>query len=112
MHLKVRSLLERRSPLGTTDPIVMEVLAGARDGDHLQRLRRLLLGCRLLPVELADYESAAALYRSCREAGAPVRRLVDCLIAVVAIKAGVPVLHLDGDFDVLAKHSKLKIARR
>lgn len=91
----------------------MEVLAGARDIEHFGQLRRLMLSCRLLPVEgLATYEQAAALYRSCHEEGATVRRLVDCLIAVVAINAGVPILHHDHDFDLLAQHSALKIARR
>ena len=90
----------------------MELLAGARDDDHLQSLRRLILSCRLLPVDgLADYEHAATIYRSCRRAGVTVRRLVDCLIAAVAINAGTPLLHADTDFDVIARHSSLKIAR-
>ena len=39
------------------------------------------------------------------------RRLIDCLIAAVAIGAGVPVLHRDDDFDVLARHTELDIVR-
>ena len=38
-----------------------------------------------------------------------MRRLIDCLIASVAIRAGVPVLHYDTDFDVLARHTALQI---
>jgi predicted nucleic acid-binding protein len=52
---------------------------------------------------------AAALYRTCRHGGDTVRRLVDCLIAAVAIKAGVPVLHADADFDALARHTQLGV---
>ena len=53
---------------------------------------------------------AAALYRLCRQEGETVRKLIDCLIGAVAIGADVPVLHNDDDFDVLARHTDLKIA--
>jgi hypothetical protein len=58
-----------------------------------------------------DYEQAALLYRNCRRAGETVRRLIDCLIAAHAIRAKVPLLHADSDFDVLARHSALEIDR-
>jgi predicted nucleic acid-binding protein len=32
-----------------------------------------------------------------------VRSLVDCLIAVVAVRSGVELLHRDADYDVLAR---------
>jgi len=38
-----------------------------------------------------------------------VRRLIDCLIAAVAIRADVPVLHADTDFDVLARRTALRL---
>ena len=38
-----------------------------------------------------------------------VRKLIDCLIASVAIRAGVPILHNDADFNVLARHTELQI---
>ena len=37
--------------------------------------------------------------------------MTDCLIAAVAIGAGVAVLHRDDDFDVLARHTELDIIR-
>lgn len=89
----------------------METLAGARDQGELRRLRRLLAHCEYLPVEgPRDYEAAAELYRDCRAGGATVRRLTDCLIAVVALRADVPVLHRDRDFDAIATHSALGLA--
>ncbi len=90
----------------------MEVLAGARDEGHHQRLRRLLARCDYLPVEgLASYETAAGLYRSCRHAGETVRSLTDCLIGAVALRVGVSVLHNDRDFDVLARHAGVPAER-
>lgn len=96
--------------IATADAVRMEVLAGARDEQHLQQLRRLLARASTLPTESVDYDAAAALYRTCRQRGHTVRKLIDCLIAAVAIRGNVPVLHLDADFDVLARHTPLRIA--
>jgi predicted nucleic acid-binding protein len=35
--------------------------------------------------------------------------MIDCLIAAIAIRERVAVLHNDRDFDVLHRHSKLRI---
>jgi len=96
--------------IAVCDPIRMEVLAGARDELHLHSLRRLLARATVLPTDPTHFEEAAALFRRCRQEGETVRRLVDCLIAAVAIRSGVPVLHRDGDFDVLARHTELEVA--
>ena len=93
----------------TCDVVRMEVLAGARDEQHLQQLRRLLARASTLPTEPIDYDAAAALYRTCRQRGHTVRKLIDCLIATVAIRGNVPVLHRDADFDILAQHTTLQI---
>jgi hypothetical protein len=111
-HRAVRQLLEDDAPVHTTDVVVMEVLAGARDDDHHQQLRRLLARCEHLPVEgLASYEAAAGLYRACRQAGETIRALTDCLIGAVALRVDVPVLHNDRDFDVLARHAGVPALR-
>lgn len=95
--------------LASCDVIAMEVLAGARDEHHLARLRALLARTVMLPVTAADYDEAAALYRRCRANGETVRKLLDCLIAAVAVRAQVPVLHADADFAVLARHTPLVV---
>ena len=87
----------------------MEVLAGARDEQHLNDLRRLLARASLLPTRATDYEQAAALFRKCCRGGETVRKLIDCLIAATAIRLGISVLHADSDFDVLARHTDLQI---
>lgn len=97
--------------IATCDAVRMEVLAGARDEQHLQSLRRLLALAVTIPIEPADYDEAAALYRLCRRKGETVRRLMDCLIAAVAIRADAAVLHNDSDFDALARHADLKVDR-
>lgn len=94
---------------GVCDAIRMEILAGARDGEHLNGLRRLLARASSMPIAPIDYDEAAALHRICRRGGETVRKLIDCLIAATAIRANVPVLHADSDFDVLARHTALQL---
>ena len=95
--------------IATCDVVRMEVLAGARNEQHLQQLRRLLARASTIPTEPVDYDAAAALYRTCRQQGHTVRKLIDCLIAAVAIRGNIPVLHMDVDFDILAQHTSLQV---
>jgi len=95
--------------LAICDAISMEVLAGARDEAHLGQLRGLLARATLVSVTAADYDHAAALYRTCRRNGETVRKLIDCLIAAVAIREGASILHADADFTALARHTPLAI---
>ena len=91
------------------DAISMEVLAGARDERHLGELRGLLARATIISITAADYDEAAALYRTCRRHGETVRKLIDCLIAAAAIRTSAPVLHADADFATLARHTRLTI---
>ncbi len=110
-HLRVRSALAQGSTLASTDVIVMEILAGARDDDDRNRLRRLLYSVDFLAVDgPADYEQAAELYRACRAGGETPRKLTDCLIAAVAIRNGAALLCEDADFAAIARHSPLRLA--
>jgi len=105
---KVDELLE--GEIATCDPIRMEVLAGARDEGHLNDLRRLLARASVIDLTSGDYADGAVLYRTCRRRGETVRKLIDCLIAAVAVRADLPVLQADSDFDVLARHTALRLA--
>lgn len=110
-HLRVRSALESKAELASTDVVVMEILAGARDDGDRDRLRRLLYGLKFLAVEgPTDYEQAAQLYRFCRRGGETPRKLTDCLIAAVAIRNDAELLCKDADFVTIARHAPLRIA--
>jgi predicted nucleic acid-binding protein len=107
----LRRLIERDEDVAITEIIVMELLAGARTGPPVRELRSRLLSFRVLPLEgLADYEDAALIYRACRDAGETLRGMTDCLIAVPVMRAKASLLHNDADFDVIARHTTLKIA--
>ena len=49
------------------------------------------------------------MYRACRSAGATIRSIGDCLIAVAVIRADAEILHNDRDFDTIARHTGLRI---
>ncbi len=113
VHLRVRAALEEKQELASTDVVVMEILAGARDDDDRDQLRRLLYGREFLAVEgPSDYEQAAELYRACRRQGETPRKLTDCLIAAVAIRNDAQLLHADADFRVIARHTPLRFYQR
>lgn len=111
VHLHLRKLIADEGDLVTTEVVMMELLAGETTPEGVARLRRLLGRFDLLAVEgLADYEAAAELHRRCRAGGETVRNLTDCLIAAVAVRHGAALLHRDQDFDVIARHTRLRVA--
>ena len=111
VHLHLRELVAGEGELATTEVVTMELLAGATTPEGVARLRRLLGRFDILPVEgLADYEAAAELYRRCRAGGETVRKPTDCLIAAVAMRHGATLLHRDHDFEVIARHTPLRVA--
>ena len=110
--LVLEGLLERQVDVAVTEVVIAELLGGMLSRAAFVGLRERLLSLPMLPLEgFADFEEAALLYRSCRLAGETPRGIVDCLIAVPAMKAGAEILHKNRDFDVIARHSPLKIYR-
>ena len=100
---RLTELVETDAPISVTEPIVMEVLAGARDDRRAADLRRLLLRFELLGFEtVSDFEGAARIYRRCRAAGVTPRGMVDCMIAAVAWRRGATLLAHDRDIGRVA----------
>ena len=70
MDLRLTKLIADGSPIAVTEPVVMEILSGAKDGLREESLRRLLLGFELLSFDSAvDFEGSARIYRKCRASG-------------------------------------------
>lgn len=89
--------------LAVTEPVLMEVLAGARTKAREADLRRLLLRFELLAFDpIADFEAAGTIYRRCRSVGVTPRGLIDCMIAAVCWRAGATLLSHDVDLDRVA----------
>jgi len=101
---RMTALIATDGPLAVTEPVAMEVLAGARSDRREADLRRLLLRFCLLRFDAtADFDAATRIYRRCRTAGVTPRGMIDCMIAAVAWRRGVAVLAYDADLDRVAR---------
>jgi predicted nucleic acid-binding protein len=93
----------------TTEPVVFELLRGARDDANYQRLAAELDALPMLPVTQERWREAAELgYRLMRRHGMrfPAN---DLLIACVAMAHGATLVHRDRDFDLIARHAPLTV---
>lgn len=107
---QLERLIVEGAGLATTEPVVMELLAGAAKPRERARVEALANGLPLIPIDpMGDFRDAADLYRASALNGHPIRTMVDCLIAAVAIRRDVPVLHRDRDFVFLAEISPLRL---
>ena len=98
VHRRVAELIASEGPLSVTEPVIMEVLAGARSDEREWDLRHLLLRFTLLRFDAAaDFDAAARIYRRRRAVGVTPRGMVDCMIAAVAWRHGVSLLAQDVD---------------
>lgn len=100
---RLADLIAEEGPLAVTEPVVMELAAGARSDEHEAQLRRLLTRFELLPFDaVVDFSAAARIYRRCRVAGVTPRGMIDCMIAAVGRRCGASLLAHDADLDRIA----------
>lgn len=96
--LRLSELIAADGPIAITEPVIMEVLAGARNDAREADLRRLLLRFHLYHFDAtADFDGAARIYRRCRQAGITPKGLIDCMIAAVAWRERAALLACDAD---------------
>ncbi|MGZ6984819.1 MAG: type II toxin-antitoxin system VapC family toxin [Ilumatobacteraceae bacterium] len=85
------------------EPVKTELLLGARNRAEVTTLRSLL---ETVDLELVhprdDFESATELFHTARQRGVTISGVMDCLIAAMALRLELPVLHHDRDFARLA----------
>ena len=103
-------LISEGADLAITEPVIMELRAGAKRPQDLAKVEALADGLLLVPVRaVTDFRDAADLYRASAVNGHPIRSMVGCLIAAVAIRRGVSLLHRDREFGYLAEISPLRL---
>jgi predicted nucleic acid-binding protein len=101
----VRRLL-RRGTLAVCDPVALELARGARNVRELSALRAwlaVLPSCAVAPAtwtRAQDVLEGLALHRGGKHRGVPP---MDLLVAAVAEEHGLPVLHDDAHFDLIAQ---------
>jgi predicted nucleic acid-binding protein len=110
VDLRLTDLIAEGGSVAVTEPIVMEVLAGARDDRREADLRRLLLAFELVPFDaVADFDGAVRIYRRCRAQGVTPRGMIDCMIAAVAWRTKAAVLAHDADMSRVAEVAGLEL---
>jgi predicted nucleic acid-binding protein len=108
---EITSMVEREPPIaGVTEPVIMELLAGARDTGNFRRIERLTRAMPIAQVDPAcDFTEAGALYKLLRNEGITIRSRVDCLIAAVARRNNATLVHADRDFDTIASRYPVRV---
>jgi predicted nucleic acid-binding protein len=110
--LRLSELIAADGPIAVTEPVIMEVLAGARSDAGEADLRRLLLRFHLYRFDAAtDFDGAVRIYRRCRRVGVTPRGLIDCMIAAVAWRQRATILARDADLDRVARVVGIELDR-
>jgi predicted nucleic acid-binding protein len=103
-HRALEERIRSGASIVVPDVVLAEVLVGTTDEAVAARWERALSQFDLEPTRpIEDARSAAAIHRASRRQGETVRSLVDCFVAAFALRLGVPVLHRDRDFEVMAR---------
>ncbi|MGH9742999.1 MAG: type II toxin-antitoxin system VapC family toxin [Candidatus Acidiferrum sp.] len=99
-----------KSRIGLTDLILCEVLQGVRSEREFRLLQAELLEFQVFQAGGLELAIAAANnFRSLREKGLTVRKMVDCLIATFCLANGHTLLHRDRDFEVFERNLGLPV---
>jgi predicted nucleic acid-binding protein len=99
-----------REPLLIGDLILLELLQGARDEAHAERIERGLRQYPLVPLLDGDLAPRAARnYRKLRALGLTVRKTADIVIGTFCIEHRLFLLHDDHDFAPMEEHLGLMV---
>ena len=109
-HVSVlERLIKNREDICICGIILTEVLQGIREKSEFRKTKELFNAMIFLPMPYAVFLGAAEIYRTLRRKGITIRNSVDCMIASVAIKNDIRLLHNDRDFTPIEKHLGLKV---
>lgn len=101
---RVSALLASPEPLACTEPVQMEVVAGARSAAQAQTLRDAVRSREWLAFDaISDFDSAAWIYAAARAAGITAGGHVDCMIIAVALRNNATLLTLDDQQRLVAE---------
>ena len=105
----LKDCLNRGEHIFIAGVIAQEILQGIRDDSQYRSLSGFLFLFSKIDTQFSDYVDAANIYRDLRRRGATIRSPVDCLIAALAIRHRLFLLHNDRDFTVIARHHPLSM---
>src|SRR3990170_856265 len=99
----ISNLLDKNR-IAIMGPILIELIQGCRTEKEKENLNEVLSGIHLLRITDEIWHSASEIAFDLRRKGITVSA-IDSIIAAVAIKYDVPLLHRDGDFDLISQHT-------
>jgi predicted nucleic acid-binding protein len=105
---RLETAMQDREETVVWPAVVTEVLAGFRSDRLFEEARRILDLAPRIPHRPEIYVHAAQLFRHLRKVGITAGT-TDCLIAQSCIENNTPLLTLDRDFTLIARHSALKL---
>ncbi|MPZ52879.1 MAG: PIN domain-containing protein [Acidimicrobiia bacterium] len=108
--MRLRSGIVEREVV-VVDPVLLEVMAGARRDSVVQTQRLLEAQHVEALAPRIDWIDAATIYRELRWRGVTLRSQIDALIAAVAIRLDLPILHHDRDYGQIAQYTDLQVVR-
>jgi len=94
--------------IAVCDMVVMELLWSARDSADFRATETALLACPWLSIEPPDWDEARRIFRELAARGPLHHRQVkipDLLIAAVAARNALTIVHYDSDYDIIASVS-------
>lgn len=105
---------EEMDEFAVCGPVIQELLQGLDESPAALEFRRGLGSIAVVgdPMPLEVFTEVAEIYRAGRRKGYTIRSSTDCLIAAVALRAGIGVWHRDRDYDNIARFTALKAVRR
>lgn len=106
LKLYTRELILSDSAL-ITGMIRLELLQGAASDEKAKQFRKELDILKDVSAPNTIWEDVATLYRLLRRYGTTIA-IPDLWIAQVAMKHNLIVLHCDKDFELIARHTRLK----
>jgi len=99
-----------RDVVGIGDLVYCEVMQGIRSPRARGEVSSLLLSLpRFEMVGFDMAEKSAANFRLLRSKGVTIRKTIDVLIGTFCAEHGLPLVHRDSDFDLMARHIGLEV---
>ena len=92
-------------------PVYQEVLQGFRDEHAFRVAREAMSSLPMIesPLPMERFDEASQIYRNGRRAGLTIGSTIDCLIAACVLQHNLEVLHIDRDFDAIARVAPLQV---
>ena len=104
---QLKKLLDNHA-VATAGPIVLELLQGCRSTKERRTLREHLKGLHWLVTEDQHWFQAGEMANDLRQQGITVSAM-DALIATLAQTYDCQLMHLDQDYEYIAKHTDLSL---